>query len=247
MKRMWNTALLATVAIAWAAPGAVGQDENDEPDSEYDFEIGPTRGELFFHGSVAVPLGTFKDYVDLGGGGGAGLLYYLDENRSAALRLEGSFVVYGTESFTSPLSQTVKVVDVTVRTTNYIASAGVGPQFALGNGPIRPYVFGTVGISYFATSSSVSGANFLADDFASSTNLDDLKFALRAGGGLTVRLSRGKHPVSLDFSASYQHNGETEYLTKGDLRQTAGRLQISPVVSETNLMTYRVGVSLGAR
>ena len=246
MRSMQNTALTA-LAIALAMPAAAAQNENDEQNAEYDLDFRPARGELFFHGSVAVPVGAFKNHVDLGGGGGAGLLVYLDENRNAALRLEGDFVVYGTESFTTPLSQTVRVVDVTVRTTNYIASAGVGPQFVLGSGPVRPYVFGTVGISYFATSSSVSGANFLSEEFASSTNLDDLKFALRGGGGMMVRLSQGKHAVSLDFSASYQHNGETEYLTKGDLRQPAAgqRVQVVPLVSDTNLMTYRMGISVG--
>lgn len=242
MKSMRNAAL----AIALAIPAAAAaQNENDERNADYDFDVRPSRGELFFHGSVAVPLGAFKNHVDLGGGGGAGLLFYLDENRSAALRLEGSFVVYGTESFTTPLSRTVQVVDVTVRTTNYIASAGVGPQFVLGSGPIRPYIFGTAGISYFATSSSVSGANILSENFAESTNLDDLKFALRAGGGMMLRLSNA---VSLDFSASYQHNGETEYLTKGDLRQTAtGQpLRVVPLVSDTNLMSYRVGLSIRA-
>ncbi len=237
------TVLGVSADNGWAQNWESGKNSNDD----YDLDDLP-RGEFFLHGSLANPIGAFKDFVNLGGGGGAGLLLYMDEGRNAALRLEGSFVVYGSESFTTPLSTTVQRVNVTVRTTNYIASAGAGPQLVLGSGPVRPYVFGTVGISYFATESSASGTQLLSDDFAATTNLDDLKFSLRAGGGMMVRLSRGKHPVSLDLSASYQHNGTTEYLTKGDLREgPGGRPQFSPVVSETNLITYRVGISIGAR
>lgn len=250
MKKLSRIALLAGLAVVAAAfaGGAVAQEWNNGGDAgDYDLNE-PPRGELFFHGSLANPVGAFKDFVNLGGGGGAGVVLYMDEGRSAALRLEGSFVVYGSESFTAPLSKTVQRVGVRVRTTNYIASAGAGPQLVLGSGPVRPYMFGTVGIAYFATESSASGTQAGSDDFAQSTNLDDLKFSLRAGGGMMVRLTRGKHPVSLDISASYQHNGTTEYLTKGDLRNgPGGRLQFSPVVSETNLITYRVGISLGAR
>ncbi len=245
MKRLLNHGLLAALATISLAFGAAAQEAGQR--ENWDDDPGRTvQGEFFLHGSLATPVGAFKDYVDLGGGGGAGFLLYLDEGHNAALRLEGSFVVYGTESFTTPLSTTVQRVNVQVRTTNYIASAGAGPQLMLGSGPVRPYAFGTVGISYFATESSVSGTQFASDDFAATTNLDDLKFSMRAGGGLMLQLSRGNHPVSLDFSASYQHNGTTEYLTKGDVRDgPGGRPIFSPVVSDTNLMTYRVGLSIG--
>ena len=75
-------------------------------------------------------------------------------------------------------------VDVDVRTTNSILSAGLGPQVYLGSGSLRPYVFGTVGFSYFVTSTGVSGTNF-DEEFASTTNFDDFNLALTGGGGLS--------------------------------------------------------------
>ncbi|NNF29117.1 MAG: hypothetical protein HKN73_17970, partial [Gemmatimonadetes bacterium] len=53
---------------------------------------------------------------------------------------------------------------------------------------------------------------------------------------------------ALDLSATYQRNGLTEYLTEGDLFELpGGGWGVDPVLSETNLMSYRVGVSIGLR
>ena len=185
--------------------------------------------------------------MDLGGGFGGGLLLYLTPERNVAFKLDGTMVIYGSESFRTPLSPTVPFVDVDVRTTNYIASVGIGPQIYLGTDDLRPYIFGTVGFSYFATQSSVSGTHEV-ESFASTTNFDDMTLALTGGGGLAVQLSHGEHPVSLDMSASYQRNGLTEYLTEGDLYELpGGGWAVDPVLSETNLMTYRLGVTIGIR
>ncbi|MDH3224186.1 MAG: hypothetical protein OEO23_10765 [Gemmatimonadota bacterium] len=210
-------------------------------------EWGPPRAELLLYGTLAVPVGEFQSFVNLGGGGGMGLLAFITPDRNVALKLDGTFVVYGSESIRVPLSPTIPFVDVDVRTTNYIASLGVGPQVYLSTGSLRPYVYGTVGFSYFATQTSVSGTNEV-EDFASTTNFDDFTLALTGGGGLSVQLSRGEHPVALDFSAGYQRNGLTEYLTEGDLIELpGGGWAVDPIRSETNLMSYRIGVSIGVR
>ena len=187
--------------------------------------------------------------MNLGVGTGLGGLVFLDERGFAAIRVEGSFVVYGHESHRTSLSPTVPFVDVDVSTTNSILAMGVGPQVYLGSGPLRPYFFGTAGFSYFITETSVSGDRY-DEPFASTTNFDDFSLALAAGGGLSVSLREGDNPISLDLAALYQHNGLTEYLTDGAENLHAlprGGWRASPVVSDANLVTYRVGVSLGTR
>lgn len=209
----------------------------------------PLRGEFHFHGALAVPVGEFGNHVNLGGGTGLGGLLFLDERGLAAVRVEGSFVVYGHESYRTSLSPTVPFVDVDVSTTNSILALGVGPQVYLGSGPLRPYFFGTAGFSYFITETSVSGDGY-DEPFASTTNFDDFNLALAAGAGLSVSLREGEKPISLDLAAHYQHNGLTEYLTDGaqNLHQLPrGGWRANPVVSDANLLTYRVGVSLGTR
>ncbi len=209
----------------------------------------PIRGEFLLYADVAVPVGEFSDHVNLGGGGGIGGVLYLNAQRTAALRAEGNFVIYGSDSYRAPLSPTVPFVDVDVRTTNSILSAGLGPQVYLGSGSLRPYFFGTVGFSYFVTETGVSGTNH-DEEFASTTNFDDFNLALAGGGGLSVEVRGGENPVSMDLSASYQHNGLTEYLTGGNenlRRLPRGGWSASPILSDANLMTYRAGVSIALR
>ena len=212
--------------------------ENIENDRE-----GSPKGEILIYGKLATPVGQFHQHVEMGGGGGLAGLLFLGSSENFAVRLDGSLVVYGSETVRTPLSPTVPFIDVEVRTTNFIASAGFGPQVYLAAGTVRPYVFGTVGFAYFATESSASGTSNI-ESFASTTNFDDFSLALAGGGGVSVQLSDGGTPVALDLSAVYRHNGLTEYLTKGDLRaKRGGGYTVDPVRSETNMMTYQLGVS----
>ena len=203
-------------------------------------------GEAFGYLDLAVPVGAFQGHVDLGGGAGFGGVL-LGADGLVGLRAEGHFIIYGAESRRVPLSPTVPFVDVDVQTTNSIFSAGLGPQIYLGRGPIRPYVYGTAGFAYFVTSTSVNGSHG-DEPIASTTNFDDFRWAFTGGGGLSIRVRGGENPLSLDLSASYQRNGMTEYLADGaaNLRRLGrGNWVADPIVSDANLMTYRVGVSVG--
>ena len=202
-------------------------------------------GEGFMWGQLAAPVGEFSSHVELAGGFGLGGLLYLHDQRLVALRVEGNLVIYGTETVRVPLSPTVPFVDVDVRTTNSILSAGAGPQVYLSTGPVRPYIFGTVGLSYFVTETSVRG-DYDEEPFASTTNFDDFNLSLTGGGGISVGVYHGDVTVNLDLSVAYNHNGLTEYLTKGDLRRLPrGGWVADPILSDANLVTYRVGISVG--
>jgi len=206
------------------------------------------KGEFFGYLDLAIPIGDFSTYVDnVGGGAGFGGVLFLGESRLAGLRAEGNFTIYGAERRAVPFSNTVSFVNVEQETTNGIVSAGLGPQVYMGSGAIRPFIYGTVGFSYFVTSTSVSGM-YENEPIASTTNHSDFRLAFTGGGGLSVRLRGGQNPLSLDLSASYKHNGLTEYLANGDdnlINLRGGRWEADPIVSDANLMTIRVGISAG--
>ena len=164
------------------------------------------------------------------------------------VRADGAFLLYGYKSEQRPFSVTVPEVSVDVRTSNFIVSGGIGPQVYLATGPVRPYVYGTVGVSYFATETTVAGTH-RNEDIASTTNLHDTSLALTGGGGFSIRLSRGVNPVSLELGASYQYNGETEYLTSSPTvtEYRRGGSRFTPITSETNMVIFRAGVALGMR
>lgn len=207
-------------------------------------EVHGPKVHLGIGGTLARPVGDFQRFVDWGGGINLYSLVALDRERRWGLRVEGSLLVYGHESFDTPLSPTVGRVLVDVDTDNLIFGLGVGPQFTLDLGSVRPYVFGTAGFSYFATVSS-AGDDY-GGDFASSTNFDDATLALRGGLGMLVALSQGRHPLSLDFSVQSTLNGEAEYLRRGGVRDNAdGSITVFPIRSEANLVSFRVGVAIG--
>lgn len=223
-------------------------------DDDYSGFWSDPQGEFHMYGHVALPVGEFQSHVEIGGGAGFGAALFLDRDRMAALRVDGNIVVYGSESYDAPLSLTIPV-DVRVQTTNSIFSAGIGPQIYLMRGAVRPYVFGTFGFSYFVTETNVRGHG-AEEPFASSINFDDFNMALNGGGGLSVEVYRGEVSVAVDVSASYQRNGIAEYLVKGDLgrgrwdrwyRDTRGRRGVphDPIISDANLVSYRIGVSIG--
>jgi hypothetical protein len=200
---------------------------------------------LGLSGVVARPTGEFQSNVDWGGG----VAFYWNVNPTAdrhlGLRVEGNALLYGHERFEIPLAPSAGRVRLDVTTDNFIFGFGAGPQLTLFNGPVRPYVFGTVGFSYFATISS-AGDDAGWDTFASTTNFDDWTLALSGGAGVLVRLARAPKTVALDLSVLGTRNGEADYLTRGGVVENGdGTVTVFPMRSDANLVTVRMGVVLG--
>jgi hypothetical protein len=199
-------------------------------------------------GEYARPVGEFGDYVKHGGGLNASIAWPVTRGNPFALRADGGFIVYGSETRRVCFSTTVGCrIELDLTTTNSIAYFNVGPQLMLPSGAVRPYINAAIGGSYFGTTSSVDGVDGNDDDFASTTNFDDITFAWNGGGGMLVRLSSGRTPVFLDLGVRYHGNGEVEYLKEGDIVDNPdGTITITPTRSEANLLTFQLGVSIGA-
>lgn len=238
------TAVLATIP----ADGAAHQSRVPEFGAvQSAAQPGRVKGEFAFFGALALPVDEFRSNVDIGGGGGLAGVWLLDGAGMIGVRADGAFLLYGYKSEQRPFSVTVPEVSVDVRTTNFIVSGGIGPQVYLATGPVRPFVYGTVGVSYFATETSVAGTH-RSEEIASTTNLHDTSLALTGGGGFSIRLSRSGNPVSLEFGASYQYNGETEYLTsRPTVSEYRRRGRFVPITSQTNMVIVRAGLTVGMR
>jgi opacity protein-like surface antigen len=142
------------------------------------------------------------------------------------------------------LSRTIPRVWVDVSTDNIIASGFIGPQITVGLGPLRPYLHGGVGLSYFSTYSSVHGDPCcIYHPVVSSTNFDDWVPALTGGGGLYLALSRS---VMIDITGQYVHNGRVEYMREGGITEDPdGSLWYEVIESEANMWIWKFGVSFG--
>jgi hypothetical protein len=246
-----RTMMMAAAALALASSAAAAQDDmgyGRRYDDDYDYGRLPRSyvgGELAF----ASPQGEFHDFVDSGFGGGAHYILRLDENGWLGVRVDAGLLNYGHERQRVRLSSTIgDRIGVDLNTDNNIAFVGVGPQIGLPTGALRPYVNGFAGVSYIFTESSVRGSSS-GESFASSTNYDDASFAYGGGAGLYVPVSRrGRNPVSIDAGVQYRHNGRADYLVEGGITDNPdGSITLDPIRSQTNLLTFHLGVSVGVR
>jgi hypothetical protein len=248
----------ALLAALMAAPAALAAQDDDceyYDDCDYDRreyrEKYPTGGFAGGSFTIAETQGEFSDYVEGGLGGTLHYMHSLDPDGWLALRVDGGFIIYGHERQTLPLSPTLGgriLVDLT--TSNSIAWIGVGPQIGVPDGTLRPYANGYAGYSYMATTSSVSDTYDDYDDYDESefttTNFDDWSFSYGGGVGVYVPIRRGPQPVSIDLGLRYHNNGETEYLREGDIQDNEdGTVTLFPVRSDTDLLTFHIGVSIG--
>jgi len=196
---------------------------------------------------VAQPVGALDTYISEGYGINGGFVWNFDRDRVFGVRIEGGFFQYDSEKRTLCFPGSCRV-GLDLSTTNGIAWGGIGPQFSVPAGPVRPYLNATAGFSYFHTESSVSGRNDLDEDYFNTTNHDDGVFALTGGGGILIPLSMRRTPVLLDIGATYHRNGEASYLRRGSIiDHPDGSITIQPIRSEANFITYRIGVSIGVR
>jgi hypothetical protein len=204
----------------------------------------PTRWSVSGGVLVAQPVGEFEGYVGTGFGAAVQGLLRLDPAGIVSIRGDAGFVNYGNETRRVCFSATVGCrVQLDLTTSNNIALLGFGPQLELPLPYVRPFVHAGIGAAYFGTTSSVRGTD-RHDDFASSTNFDDLTFSWNAGGGLNIPVAGGATPISVQLAARYHGNGNAEYLRKGDIEDHPdGSITLRPTRSEANLVIYQIGVS----
>lgn len=234
------SALVLTSAVASSLSAQAG------PARRSDATLPRAYGDINF--AVSQPVGALNDFIGEGYGLTGGFVWNLDRDRVFGIRAEGGFVQYGSRSTPACLSTTVGCrVQVDVNTDNDIAFGGIGPQITVPAGPLRPYLNATAGFSYFFTHSSVSGRNDGDyNNFFDTTNHHDGVFALTGGGGFLIPLSMGRTPVLLDLGATYHRNGEATYLRRDSIKDNPdGSITVTPIRSEANFITYRLGVSIG--
>ncbi|MDP2955742.1 MAG: hypothetical protein Q8N53_04920 [Longimicrobiales bacterium] len=194
----------------------------------------------------ADPVGELGAYFDAGAGMQFIGAFPLEPTGRVRLRGDFGIVIYGNERQQFCMSAPVGCrIELDLNTTNSILFGGLGPEVSLAQGPVEPYLNATFGFTWFGTTSSLQGESG-AEDFASTTNFSDAVFAWRAGGGLRVQVGGGRTPVSLDFGVERHENGVADFLTKGDIvDHPDGSITLVPNRAEANLVTFRMGVSVG--
>ena len=192
---------------------------------------------------LGAPRGALGEQADLAGGL-AGHLLFATRSGALGLRLDGSWLLYGSETVRIPAARTAGRIDREVTTDNWVAEVGVGPQLVLPLRGARPYLNGFAGLSYLSTESRLRDPSGRTS--RSSTNYDDTGFAYGGGGGIVIPL-RG-HGLSLDLGVRYVRTSSVRFLAEGDLGpdERAG-LRAAPHRGQANVVEFRVGLVFSSR
>jgi hypothetical protein len=191
---------------------------------------------------VGAPRGALGQEAGVAGGV-AGHALFPSRSSVLSLRLEGSWLLYGSETVRVPVARTAGRLNREVTTDNWIAQLGIGPQLVLPLRGVRPYVHGFAGVSYLSTTSQLRDPDGFVS--ATSTNYDDTAFAYGGGGGLLVPL-RGRD-TSLDLGVRYVRTGSVRFLGEGDLVPTEGGVRAVPHRGHADVLEFRVGLAFGQR
>jgi len=204
----------------------------------------PTR----FNFSASViqsrPQGEFRANAGNALGGAGTFLYHLDHDGWVSVRFDAAWMQYGKEKKRVPLSETVGArVLVDVVTSNQMGAFGIGPEFAVPRGPIRPYVNAAFSGVVFRTYSSAGGTNSDGEAFAVTKNHGDSTSAWTYGGGVRIPVYEKTVGINLDFGFRYYDGGTTTYLNEGSIvDHPNGSITITPFQTRTPFAVYTVRV-----
>ena len=207
-------------------------------------EVEPPRATVGLSFLVGEPVDEFSDYVDAAFGGELLGRYPLDPRGLVSLRADLGIMVYGHESKRVCIGGTCRIQG-RLNTSNNIFFGGLGPELGVPLGFARPYANAFLGFGYFNTSSSLEDLGG-GEDLFNTENFGDGTFSWGLGGGVEIRLGGSRTPVALNLGARYHRHGVMEYLTEGDIVDLPdGSVELYPNRSEANLITYRLGITIG--
>lgn len=234
--------LLATAIVPTSAAAQIFDEDGRRVGGDEAVDLRePWKGRFGLDFVVAQPVGEFAQYVDAGFGGSLHVVVPVEPSGVLGIRVGLDYIVYGHETEYDYYAG----FPLEITTSNNILAASVGAQVTSPAGPLRPYLNGTVGLGYFFTQSSLSG-RYTDEAFDSRTNFQDVTYAWTGGAGLYIPVTTGNTPVSIDLGARYHANGRARYLREGSIEETSGGgLTYTPIESETNLVVYQLGVSIG--
>jgi hypothetical protein len=220
-----------------------------EAEAQYRTELQWVRTPVVYLGLdfiAAEAVGDFSHYVDDGYGGELWVRKPVDDRGWISLRADVGFIIYGYER--DPVCMAAPIgcqIQVDLTTSNNIVYGSIGPEFSIPGQVARPYVNGALGFSDLFTTSSLE-EDWGGDDFGHTNHLGDGVLSAKVGGGVEFQVKGGRVPLYIDLGVRYHHNGMAEFLTKGDIvNHHDGSITIYPNRDEADLLTYRIGLTIG--
>ncbi len=200
--------------------------------------------------TLGFPQGEFRKNVDRVGIGGSGYFAYRFKNSPFSVGISIGMLVYGSETRIDFLSTSIPEVEVDVTTRNNILMCHFVFRAQPTEGKFRPYVEGLVGFQYLWTETGVYDQGCCDKRIANSVNQSDWTWSSGAGCGLLMKVyedrknrERNAFAIFVDLGARFLKGGRAEYLREGSISQENGQLIYDIKMSNTDLITARLGLS----
>jgi hypothetical protein len=200
--------------------------------------------------TLGIPQGEFRQNVDRVGIGGYGYFAYKFKNSPFSAGASIGVLVYGSDTRAEFLSSSIPEVEVDVTTRNYILMCHFVFRVEPLEGDFRPYVEGLIGFHYLWTETGIYDQGCCNERIASSVNLSDFAWSFGAGCGMMMKVyenrknnERNPFAIFVDLGARFLKGGKAEYLREGSIYQENGRLIYDIRMSNTDLITTRLGLS----
>jgi len=205
------------------------------------------------HFNTGLPQEQLEDQIGRNAYGIGGQIFYAPSTSPFAVGLDLCWMNYGVESRREPFSTTIPDVEVDVETWNNVVQAFFVLRGQMPRGPIQLYADALIGLNYLFTETKIQDTGNVVESVISSTNRDDTAFAYGFGGGVMVPVYTGmrasgdeddRFEVSLDAGARYLRGDEAEYLKKGSIRRSDGKVTFDSLESRTDIVRLHVGVAV---
>ena len=202
----------------------------------------------------SVPVGAFHRNEDGGGGFGFGGAYALDPAKHVAMRLEGGFLMYGYVSRDADVPAYDQYgnyygyenVSFAVR-EHQMYSLDLGPEVTALQGVVRPYAFGTAGLSYFVSQLNVRPPQYAGDQADNRTVFSAGNFAWSTGIGLRIG-SHAPRSGLFDIGIRFRRNERAHYANDRAIStRQDGTIVVTPFYGSANLLTIYAGFWVGPK
>jgi opacity protein-like surface antigen len=187
------------------------------------------------------PLGDWGKIAGFGIGLDGTNLTYLNPAKPLAIRSSLGFIYNFSRTQDVPQSNIGVNDKLSLETKNGTLYFGLGPELGKRNGPMSPFVFGTVGFNTYWTSSNLSGT---VGGLPYEARFGDsrIAFAWAAGGGVRKQVTHGE---SVEVSLEYRSGGGHMFVLPGEITTSGTAVNAERKARTTDQLLLRLGTVLG--
>jgi hypothetical protein len=190
--------------------------------------------------SASFPTGDWGDVAGFGLGLENATVVYPDSSNAFGLRSGGSLIYNFGKTVDVPSSSLGPNTTLAIDTHNTSLWLGIGPEFAKHTGNARPFVYGTIGVTFNWIDSHLQG-NVQGVNYDATVGQTSTTFTYTVGGGIS-KPAAGVPGGRLELSAEYRNNNDQDYLLPSSVSSSGSTVSWSRTSQNASQIIVRIGI-----